>query len=237
MSNLKINNYLLTLKTLYMEHHRLKPMKPDYDEKLFNELYKKTTPLRKKLAFQIDARKFGVDYQEILSWFDVKFIYTFNKYCDTKPDLLLGYIISSLQTYKYRVMRSSYQLKHANHANNLDITELYNYDSIIEESDNSSYKELYLNKALEFMKGKLDDNAMLIVEIELSPPPFIIDGMADLDKKEGQKIPNELIADYLGFGKSTNFIEYVKELRSDIKYVTGLAKKYFLENPITPLTA
>ena len=62
-----------------MEHHRLKPM-GNYPVELFNSLYAQTHGLRRKLASQIDASKFGVDYQEVLSWFDVKFLFIFSKY-------------------------------------------------------------------------------------------------------------------------------------------------------------
>lgn len=213
-----------------MEHHRLKPMKEGYDEKLFNDLYKQTSALRKKLAFEIDARKFGVDYQEVLSWFDVKFIHSFNMYVDKEPERLLGYIINSLTTYKYRIMRSSYQAKYHNHAHQLDISELYNYDDIIEEPSKSINEE-ELEKVLTFMKGKLNNDAILILEIELNPPDYILEHLKDLGKKPNQKIPHEVIADYLGYGKSQNVIEYIKDLRSEIKYVMGLAKSFF--NPKT----
>jgi len=217
-----------------MEHHRLKPMKPGYDEKLFNELYKKTTPLRKKLAYEIDARKFGVDYQEILSWFDVKFIHTFNKYWDTEPERLMGYIINALSTYKYRIMRSSYQVKYHNHASQVDITELYNHNEIVNlHETNHEEREDYLGRVMDFMKGKLTDDAILVLEIELTPPPFILDAMEDLGKKEGQRIPHNLIADYLGFGDSPNMVSYIKDLRAEIRSATLLAKKYFEGNQLT----
>ena len=75
-----------------MELHRLQPMKP-YDPKLFNELYKKTERLRKSLVYQIDSSRWGVTQDEVMSWFDDKFIFVFNKYQDQKkPDILLGYL-------------------------------------------------------------------------------------------------------------------------------------------------
>lgn len=216
-----------------MEHHRLKPMKPGYDENLFNDLYAKTKPLRKKLASEIDAKKFGVDYQEILSWFDVKFIYTFNKYWDKEPERLLGYIINSLSTYKYRIMRSSYQAKYENHSSQVDITELYNYNDIVDETGlDPIVRETYMNKVMEFMKDKLTDDAIMVLELELSPPPFIISQMDDLGKKPNGKIPTELIADYLGYEDSENVIKYIKNLRSNIRVAISLAKNFFIENPI-----
>ena len=215
-----------------MEHHRLKPMKDGYDKKLFAELYKKTTPLRRKLAFEIDSRKFGVDYQEILSWFDVKFIHAFNKYWEKEPERLLGYIINSLTTYKYRIMRSSYQVKYHNHANMLDVTELYDYGGPMEQEDENLTRETYLNKLMQFMKGKLNDDAILILQIELNPPLFVQEQLKDMGKKETSKIPHNIIADYLGFNNSPKVINYISELRREIKAVVNLAKEHFQTNPV-----
>ena len=83
-----------------MELHRLKPMESGYDSQLFNKLYKETTQLRKSLARQIDSRRFGVSDDVILSWFDDKFMFVFNKHFkDKEVDVLRGFIINSLQTF------------------------------------------------------------------------------------------------------------------------------------------
>ena len=72
-----------------MELHRLKPMESGYDSSLFNKLYKETAPLRKSLARQIDSRRFGVSDDVILSWFDDKFMFVFNKHFkDKEVDIL-----------------------------------------------------------------------------------------------------------------------------------------------------
>ena len=216
-----------------MEHHRLVPMKPGYNPMLFEELYERTKPLRRKLAFEIDARKFGVDYLEILSWFDVKFIYTFNKYFDTEPKRLLGYIINALQTYKYRVMRSSYQIKYHEHAHMLDITELYGHADISEEVNDNHLKDMYLANLLSFMREKLSDDAMFIFELETSPPAYITYQLTDLGKKENSKIPHDVIADYIGYSNSPKVIAYISDLRKDIRIVLNMAKEHFKQNPIS----
>ncbi len=216
-----------------MEHHRLKPMEEGYDKDLFESLFRKTTPLMRKLAYQIDARKFGVDYQEILSWFHVKFIHAFNKYHKKESERLLGYIINSLTTYKYRVMRSSYQVKYHNHANMLDVTELYDYKGLIDTtSSEATIRETYMNKVMDFMKTQLTDDGMLILEIQLNPPPYIIEQMKDMDKADNATIPHTLIAEYIGLGTSQPIIEYIKDLRRDIKDGILGAKEFFTANPL-----
>ncbi len=85
-----------------MEIHRLTPMKDGYSEVLFNKIYSETHNLRKSLANQIDPRRYGVSPDIILSWFDDKFIFVFNKhFSDKNPDILKGFIINSLKTFKY----------------------------------------------------------------------------------------------------------------------------------------
>jgi len=152
-----------------MEHHRLKPM-GDYPKELCEQLYKQTNGLRRKLASQIDARKYGVDYHEVLSWFDVKFLYIFTKYWQTQPERLLGYIISGLTTYKRKIMMNSYQAKWANYANNQDIDEMW--DNPIKDEDNESAqrREFYMDKLHEFMQNHLSDDAYLLLNIQLVPP-------------------------------------------------------------------
>lgn len=210
-----------------MEENRLKPMKEGYDPKLFSLMYTKTEGLRKKLASQIDCRRFGVDYQEILSWFDVKFIYAFNKYYDQKEEnILLGHLIKSLQLFKCRILRSAYTTK--NSQSIVDITELGNYENLISEEDNhNSNRDFFYDLCLEFMKNNLSENAYQLLHVQLSPPPFILKKLEEHGINNVNKIPSSIIADYFELGISNKAVEYVDILRREIKDVTYKAKLYF----------
>lgn len=215
-----------------MEHHRLQPMKPGYDPILFEQLYKATAPLRKKLAYQIDARKFGVDYKEVLSWFDVKFIFAFNKYWDKEPKRLLGYIISALSMYKNRVMRSSYQIKYHTHAHMLDVDTMFN--EVPDEGGNiiPHRNEYYMVHVMDFMTKKLSNDALLVLDIELNPPPFITAYLKEEKIKDTAKIPLDILAEYIGLTPTDQTLDYLKDVRSEIKRATVEAAKHFSENPI-----
>lgn len=225
-----------------MEHHRLKPMNEGYDRRLFEEIYKKTTPLRRKLAYEIDARKFGVDYDEILSWFDVKFIHSFNKFGRTfdtskieNPEgKLLGYIINALSTYKYRIMRSSYQAKYHNHANTVDITTLFNYENMQDEglNHNSIALEEHMEAVMGFMKKHLSGDALLVLDIQLNPPLFITSKLQEMGKKDISKIPAELVADYLGLPADSDGINYINNIRKNIRRVITKARDFFTNHPV-----
>lgn len=207
------------------ESHRLKEMPAEYDQALFNQLFKETRELRQKLAFEIDARKFGVDYREVLSWFDVKFLYAFNKYYG--DERLKGYIINSLRTFKLRIVKNSYQTKHQVN-NSIDIDETF--DLAYDEPED--YNKPLLEVVQKYFKDRLSPDALLLWEIELSPPPYILEKLANPENKKIPKCPDELILEYLGIPCNDNSLNYLKSLRSDIKDITKRAKEYFYLKPI-----
>lgn len=217
-----------------MEEHRLKPMVKGYDQDLFNKLYKDTEGLRKSLAYNIDARRFGVDYKEILSWFDVKFIYVFNKYYPEfkkKPGVLKGHLINSLKLFKYRILKEAYMQKNAQYKNKIEITELEYFENLIsteeEEVLNDQHEEL-LGKVMTFFKQHLSDDAFFVFELQLNPPPFILDKLQSLSKQRPGNLPNELLADYLGFiPTDKKVVSYITDLKREIKSTIESAREHF----------
>jgi len=206
-----------------MEENRLRPMPSNYDLKLFVDIYKKTGQLRKKLAWQIDPNRFGVDYKEVLSWFDVKFIHTFSKYHDKKdPELLKAYIISSLQFFKQRILRFSYSQKAQIH-NTVDVEDMGNLS--VEEPKIDDNKTL-LNLSLGVLKSKLSRDAYGVLMIELNPPLYIVACLTDQGKSL-TKIPSQLIAGYLGWNEKEG-IKKVGICREEIRNAIVEAKEYFL---------
>lgn len=205
-----------------MEEHRLKEMSDDYDVALFNELYKKTAALRKKLAYEIDARKFGLETKDIQSWFDVKFIFTFQKYQGKMgPDLLKGYLINALRMFRYRIMKTSYSGTMELH-NTVDITELYDYENLMIENQGSA-QELFLNVALEFMEKNLSQEAYLLLKLQLNPPEYILSRM----KKKNSPIPAKLLAEYFGEDLTSEAQSHFNNLLKEIERITTKAKEYF----------
>lgn len=206
-----------------MEENRLKPMKEGYDEELFNSLYHQTSKLRRSLAYQIDARRYGVDYEDILSWFDIKFIHAFNRYFGEKePDILKAYIINSLGFFKNRILRYGYSLK--NQVNNtIDISEASKLKGINIEYSQTD-EELFLELALSFLKKTLSKEAYQVLELELYPPLYIIKRVGT-NKSAYAKIPNQLICEYFGWEFKTKALQYVSNLRKEIQEGILLAKQ------------
>lgn len=216
-----------------MEEHRLTPMKENYDEKLFNDIYQKVQPLKRKLAASINTSKLGVDYEDILSWFDIKFIFVFNKYFETKnPDVLKGFIISSLQMFQTKILRKAYSNKNAPHSDTIDITEINNLESLFttHQEEDTSY-DTFLNLALSFMKEHLSDDALLVLDIQLNPPLYIMEKLRKLDKHRIDKIPSNIISEYLSLGDSKKAIQYINELNREIKEVTYITREHFNNSP------
>lgn len=205
-----------------MEENRLTPM-GKYDPRVFKSIYKDTEKLRKKLAYQIDHRRFGVDYQEILSWFDVKFIFVFNKYYPTTtPEELKAHIIKSLQFFKNRILRKAYSKSNIhNSMSPIEDIEMHdNFKVDIEFSD----RETLLKEAMSFLRKSLSQEAYYILQIELHPPLYIL---RELQEKSNTKIPSLVIADYLGWGTSAEAVSRVDYFRKEAKAALSQARMYF----------
>ncbi len=197
------------------ESHRLlnMPMPENYDRNLFNTLYKETKSLRKKLAFEIDGRKYGIDQTEVLSCFDVKFLYIFNKYYGNPK--LKGYIISGLRMFKAHSVKGIYSKKNLLHQTD-DITEQYNLYLPDEDFETQSEHDQKLEEAKAYLKTILSEDAYFLFEIDLNPPPYILKKLAKLDTTKIPKIPADIIADFLGIvGEDISY--YIENLRKEIK--------------------
>ncbi len=220
-----------------MEDHRLKPMPVNYNRQLFEQIYHETKALRAKLVYGIDSRRFGVDAEEISSWFDVKFIYVFSKYYDQfidQPGVLKGHIINALQLFRYRVLKEAYMDKNKQYLNKIEIGEIEYFENLIstEEDDevNQSHNEL-IQRVTSFLRSKLSDDAYFILELQLNPPPFILHRLESLNNRRIGNIPNELLADYLGLlPEDKKVISYIGDLKREVKSALDIARTYF-NNP------
>lgn len=204
-----------------MELHRLKPM-PDYDPKLFNELYKKTERLRHSLVYQIDHSRFGVTRDEVMSWMDDKFIFVFSKYVNQKPpDVLLGYLINSLKTFKLKILRRSYQDNNSVTLNSVSLDDLkLNY--IKDEVGDDNY-EIMLNLALSFMQDRLSNEAYDLLKIQLNPPLYITSKL----KSPASKIPLNVILEYLGLEPNGMNMAIIRDLQYEIMNCVKDAQEHF----------
>jgi len=211
-----------------MEIHRLTPMKDGYSEELFNKLYKETRNLRKSLARQIDSRRYGVTPDIILSWFDDKFIFVFNKHFDNKdPDVLKGFIISALQTFKFRILRKAYGLEGEFHGSKVDLEGEDNLINIIPDTTFNKTEDIFYNLALEFMKDRLTSNAYILFQIQMDPPPYILNRI----NNNNSRISNSLIAEFLGIEMETQSAteRYVKNLKKEVNLTIKKAREYFMD--------
>lgn len=211
-----------------MEIHRLKPMKDGFDEALFNRLFKETHHLRNSLTYQIDSRRFGVTPDIINSWFTDKFIWVFSKYHgDLEEGQLKGRIINSLQTFKYRVLRKAYNKYNIND-NQVRLDDHHDLINIIPIKDEISEHSLFLEMALKFLKKNLSDDAFLVLELELNPPPYILDRL----KNPNTKVPANLIAEYLDLIPNKDSINFIRDLRREKDYWIEEAKLHFNDTPL-----
>lgn len=213
-----------------MEEHRLKPMQPNYDVALFNQLYNDTHKLRRKLARNIDCNRFKVSYEDVVSWFDIKFIFVFNKYYGKMDsNILKGHIISSLSLYQYRLMRMSY-LDRVNLQHVVNYEDSQSFEPLVGSDVNE--EALFKEAAIAYMKRNLPEEAYTILQIELYPPYYIIQKLTEQNKNI-QKIPANLICEYLGWDNTSK----VGRMRKLIHKATEDARAFFNSHPISLLEA
>ena len=206
-----------------MEIHRLKEMKIGYDNQLFNRLYQETESLRNVLTYQIDHHRYGVTQDIIKSWFDDKFIFVFNKYYgEIDEGRLKGNIINALKTFKFRILRKAYS-KYNIYDNQVSLEGELSLINIIPIENELSEHDLFLELALTYLKKNLCDDAFLILNLDLNPPPYIINKLSS----PKTKIPAKLIVEYLDLEQCRESNTYIGDLRSEVKFWVNQAREHF----------
>ena len=117
------------------ELHRLKPMQ-DYDEAMFNRLYKVCKPVIRNLTKQIDYKRFNLTPDIISSYFWDKMLFVFNKYYGTcSEEHLKARILSSLATFKNKLLRFAYGEIAEYNQNLFKLEDLFDNDKELEDDD------------------------------------------------------------------------------------------------------
>lgn len=204
-----------------MENHRLTTMVEDYPVDLFNQIYEDTRNLRKSLTYSINPRYYGVDKSLIESWFDDKFIYVFNKHCkEHNPDVLKGFIINSLQTFRNRVLKQAYCQKNQLYSEAISIDTEYDLVNFMVDKEEISNRDLFMGIVNEFFKRELSEDAFLIYQLQLNPPPYILNRI----KKFNSSINAKLILEFLGMDNNSKNMKLLRSLRKEISLTTEKAK-------------
>jgi hypothetical protein len=201
-----------------VEEHRLKPMPSNYDKEMFNRIYSKTEGLRKKLASSIDYRRFGLCYEDIVSAFNTKLLFTFTKYYGKPEGILKAHVINALQNYKNRIIKRAYIVKHSQ---TIISTELVPIEDHYESNEPRDY---YYSKLMSFMRDHLSENAYTLLDIQLNPPPYILQRVNPGKDSKLQKIPDELLLEYFDLGSGEKAHKYLLQLKKEIRNAIHYAK-------------
>lgn len=204
-----------------MEIHRLKPMNEDYDREIFNLIYQEVEPLKKALSNQIDHRRLGISQDVLHSWFDDKMLFVYNKHFqEMDPDVLKGYIINSLQRFKYRILRKAYTGEAEYFSSLVELEgEEKSYLNIIADPQEESDHEVFMGIVNGFMKDKLSREAYELYSLQLNPPPYILSRL----KKASSRIPTSLLLEYYGYPDEKG--NHFKKLKREINKTIKMAKK------------
>ena len=207
------------------ELHRLKPMQEGYNVALFEKLYKISKPVIRRLSRQIDPQRFNVTTDIIESYFWDKMLFIFNKYYGTcTEDHLRARILGGLSTFKNHLLHSAYTERA------LFNQSLHSFEDLYEDSneDKVSDEEVDIPKSTmidmvnEYMMKNLYPDAQLVYEVLYSPPPFIREYPG---YKDGNRITNKMLMEFFNLPKDTTSEKYIRELREDVDYWIGRAKK------------
>lgn len=207
------------------ELHRLKPMQNSYDVALFENLYKISRPVIRRLSRQIDPQRFNVTTDIIESYFWDKMLYIFNKYYGTcTEDHLRARILGGLSTFKNHLLHSAYTERAAFNQSFHSFEDLYedSKEDRIEEDDSRFSKSALWETVNEYMMKNLYPDAQLVYEAIYSPPPFIREYPG---YKEGGRITNKMLIEFFELPPTNASEKYIKELREDIDYWISRAKK------------
>lgn len=204
-----------------MEEHRLTNMPEDYDRELFQQLFKDTAQLRKKLSYGINPNLFGVEHEDLLSWFTVKFIFIFSKYYGkVDNNILKAKIIQGLQFYKNRILRYSYTKKNSVNQT-IDISEFYSIESK-EVVEVEVVQDETFESILPTFRERLEPFAFHIFTIDYNPPLYIL---SKLDVKESRrKIPESLICQFLGVEHTNKTHQEILNARKQYRQLISLIK-------------
>lgn len=142
------------------------------DDVRFNRYYKLCKPVIKNLSWGIDSRRFRVSPDIIQSYFWDKFLFVYNKYQAIYSDeKLKATLLSSLKTFKNKLLRRSYQEKASFNQ------DLYSFEDLFEsgkewldDSEEAREKEDKLETIKEFMQEHLTPDEYLLFTIQLNPP-------------------------------------------------------------------
>lgn len=205
------------------ELHRLKVMSEDYDKKLFNKLYKLVQPVIRNLVRGIDVNRLNTSPDILISQFNDKMLFVFNKYYGTvEEEHLKANILRALSTYKNHLLKYAYSEKATFNQNLKSFEDLFD-DSKEDFSDELEEQEKAKVEMWNLLKNYILDNlspdAQLVWEVTLNPTPYI-----EMNAKYG-RITNTLLVDFFDLPKTRDSVRYIGELKEEIQSVMEKAKK------------
>lgn len=203
------------------EIHRLKPMR-DYDPKVFQRMYKICKPVIRNLVRQIDVKRFNLTPDIIQSYFWDKMLFVFNKYYGTDTEEhLKAQILSSLSTYKNKLLRYAYTEKASYYQNQLQLEDLFDNDKeLVDNTEEIQAHNDMWEMLNNYMNEHLNTDAKLVWEVMVTPPPYIKERI-----KDGTRITNLILVEFFNMPRTRSSVRYFTELKDDIKFWLDKAKK------------
>lgn len=206
------------------EIHRIKEF-THYDKDRFEKFYKLCKPLIRNLTKGIDYRRYNVSPDIIQSYFWDKFLYVYNKYQDDYEDeRLKATLLSSLMTYKNKLLRNAYSKSSEFNQELVSLETLFdNNKELLDDSEEVLNKENKSLKFHEYMKERLSPDEYLLFVTQLDPPIFF---QKRVEKAHG-KLSIEHLIEFFELPKDKKSHDLISQMRKHIKAVLINAKDDF----------
>ena len=149
-------------------------------------------------------------------------LFVFNKYYGTcSEEHLKARILSSLATFKNKLLRFAYGEIAEYNQNLFKLEDLFDNDKELEDDDEEvKAKEKMLELLYKYMKEKLSPDAYMVFEVLLTPPPYIKERI-----KDGERITNIMLVEFFDMPRTKKSVKYIGELKQDILYWEEKAKE------------
>ena len=215
------------------EIHRLKPLNfSSKEEEQFERLYREARGYIRKLARNINCKKYRVSPDILVSYFEDKLLYVWDKYKDEYPDYnhLKSIVFKSLGVFKNKLLSKAYT-KRAEFYDNLQSWDAMLYETVHEnpymddedsndlitdiEDEVEEDKTSLLGYIDEYLKEKLTIDEYLLLSIELDPPAYFLERM----KTPRSKVSSALLIEFFELPRTKGSVALISRMRKHIREV------------------
>jgi phage regulator Rha-like protein len=90
----------------------------------------------------------------------------------------------------------------------------------IPDKEDMTNQEIFFGLVLEFFTNELNEDAFSLFQLQLNPPPYILNRL----KKSNSQIPLQLVLEFFNLENVQKNIKYIRQLRKEINLTIEKAR-------------